>query len=295
MSEKIKGFFKTITQQLVTALLKDVYPEEKAGTRVSLLDFISAPRTHVPDRVLLLDIVQKLLCKAEAVKSISISEPHISRKPGFSNEPSVYTFTPQAPAILDWQEVVAAIVIKEQAGDKDYIRRIIHEDVVQNVIACCEDRLINGNKEKIIGLLNICGATTIARKDEKTRMEFYRQALKKYASSAGRSPTHILLPSTEIFELFDEPTMGCASQEFSNKLFGVPVIVSDAIPEGQGLIIAVDDIILCTSPGLKWRFGWCDGQNTSSELSAIFLHFRMGLLIKRPGTIAQLDWSKKAA
>ena len=294
MSEKIKGFFKTITQQLVPALLKDEYPAEKVGTQVSLLDFISAPRTPVPGRVLLLDIVQKLLCKAEADTSISISEPHISKEPGFSNQSTVYTATPPAPAILDWQEVVAAIVIREQAEDKDYIRRIVHEDVVQNVIACCEDRLING-KGEVKGLLNICGAIPMARKDEKTRMEFYRQALKTYASSAGRSPTHIILPITEILELFDEPTMGGASQEFSNKLFGVPVIVSDAIPEGQGLIIAVDDIILCTSPGLKWRFGWCDGQCTSSELSAIFIHFKMGLLIKRPGTIARLGWSKKAA
>lgn len=294
MSEKIKGFFKTITQQLGPALLKDEYPAEKVRTQVSLLDFISAPRTPVPGRVLLLDIVQKLLRKAEVVKPMSITEPHASRKPGFSNEPSEYTPTPQAPAILDWQKVVAAIVIKKQAEDKDYIRRIVHEDVVQNVIACCEDRLING-KGKVKGLLNICGATSIARKDEKTRMEFYRQALKTYASSAGRSPTHIILPITEILELFDEPTMGCASQEFSNKLFGVPVIVSDAIPEGQGLIIAVDDIILCTSPGLKWSFGCCDGQFTSSKLLAIFLDFKMGLLIKRPGTIARLGWSKKAA
>lgn len=264
---------------------EDLSESDPVDTPGSLQDFIKAPRTYKPGQALLLDLVQQLLCETNEDSAVRIAEPHTSREPGFSNQSTIYTPN-HTETPLCCQKVVAAIVIKEHAKDTRYRRRIINEDVVQNVVACCEDRLINNTTK---GLVRGKDEDAMQRPGNKTRMEFYYEVLKEYAIGTSRMPTHIVLPGTEILELFEEQRRGGSYQGFSNKLFGVPVISSDALSKRRGLIIAVDELVLCSSPGLKWEFGCNHGEFEQSDLSAIMLECKMGLWSKRPETIFQLS------
>ena len=177
------------------------------------------------------------------------------------------------------------------------MRHIFNEEVPPNVVASCEDQLINGNGDGITGLLHASGATSCEGGDryqrepgsDITRVGFLRQELQSYASRTGRRPTHIILPYAEMLELVvSGRRMANAARGFTNNLFGVPIIESKAVPEGHGLIIASDEIVLASSPGLEWEFGHSNSELESLDLSAIILKCKMGLLIKRPETIVRL-------
>ena len=286
-------FFEFLTRQLEAVLREDVSKEGGIETEGSIQDFIAAPRTRIPDQTLLLDLVQQLPCNGNPKENLLWAvEDSSTRELGFSNK-SPEEFTPNRPketkALL---EVIAALVIKKRAQDESYKRHII-KDMIRNVVACCEDQLINGESQ-ITGLLYVCSAPSITREKDEGRMTFYRRALKEYANKAGRAPTHIVLPFKEILQLhverpddvsvrIEETALG-----FSNKLFGIPVIVSDALPRERGLILAVDDIILVSFPGLRWMLESEGNILKTNGLAAITLSFTMGLTIKYPQTVARL-------
>ena len=228
-----------------------------------------------------------------------VVQPHIAGMPGFSNNPLAQPeHYKEVQTTMAWKDVLAAMVSKEQAKDTSYIRHIFNEDVPRNVVASCEDQLINGNGAGITGLFNVGDALSVASDDrskdagrvELTRAFFYYNALQIYVGRTGRKPTHIILPYTEILQLLAAgQRVPKATQIFPNRLFGVPVIESHAIPEGRGLMIAADEIVLASSPGLEWEFGHSNDELEERDLSAIFLKCKMGLLIKRPETIARLS------
>lgn len=195
------------------------------------------------------------------------------------------------------QEAVAALIVEEKAQEESYRHHIIIEDMIWNMVSYCEDKLINGSTNEIKGLLNVCGDISTTRKCDQTRKEFYFRALETYVRNAGRTPTHIVLPFKEILQLHMERQgsasicIGETAQGFSNKLFGIPIIVSDALSGEHGLILTVNDIVLASSPGLKWKFVREYGTLKCGKV-AIILHFAMGLLVKRPEAIAKLTLKK---
>lgn len=286
-------FFAFLTQKLEAILRENVPKVAGIETGGSIQDFIAAPRTRMPGQTLLLDIVQQLPCNRKPKGDLLWAvEDSSTRTPGFSNE-SPEKFAPNRPkqttALL---EVIAALVIKQRAQDESYKRHII-KDIIQNVVACCEDQLINGDSQ-ITGLRHVDNALPIPRENNEERITFYRRALKEYANKAGRAPTHIVLPFKEILQLhverpddvsvrIEETALG-----FSNKLFGIPVIVSDALPREHGLILTADDIILVSFPGLSWVLISEDDILKTNDLAAIILSFTMGLSIKYPKAVAQL-------
>ena len=279
-------------------LLEDESQVTEIETQGSLRDFINAHHTYMPGRTLLLDLVQQFPCRMKPNEDLQLAiEVSDSRTPGFSNKsPGDVAYT--SKETMGLQEVVAALVIRKYERDENYQRHIIAEDMIRSLVAYCEDKLINGCEDKIKGLLNICGAHSAIRGEEDTRKEFYCLALEKYVRNAGRTPTHIVLPLKEILQLYIEQQgstgicIGEAAQGFSNKLFGIPVIVSDALSGEHGLILAVDDIVLASPPGLRWKFVRGLGGNERNDLT-IILSFTMGLLVKRPETVAKLTWKDK--
>ncbi len=298
MSEILNGL--PLLQLLGLNLPDDVSKGAEIATPGSIQNFIGARRTNMPGRTLLLDLVQQFPCSMKPDAKLKWAvEDSASREPGFSDG-KLDGFNPQHPqATIASHDVAAALIINEQARDESYKRHIITKDVVRNVVAYCEDQLINGCDEKIIGLLSFCGKESIeANADDKGRIAFYCRALKKYASDAKRTPTHIVLPFREVLLLHMEQQenvnicLGKAARGFPLKLFGIPIIVSDALPEDSGLILAVDDIILPSYPGLKWDFGH-KGKGLPANDSAIILSFTMGLLIKHPKAVAKLNLERK--
>lgn len=293
MSDNFNNFFEFLTRQLEAVLRKDASKEAGVETEGSIQDFIAAPRTRTPGQTLLLDLVQQLPCNGNPEESLLWAvEDSSTRTLGFSNE-SPEKFTPNRPketkALL---KVIAALVIEKRARHESYKRHII-KDIIRNVVACCEDKLINGNSQ-ITGLLNVCSAPSIIRGKDERRITFYHRALEEYANNAGRTPTHIVLPFKEILQLHVErqddvgvDIEGTAAG-FSNKLFGIPVIVSDALPRERGLILAADDIILVSFPGLSWVLESEGSILKTNGLVAIILSFTMGLSIKYPKTVARL-------
>ncbi len=294
MIENFKDFCSS-HMKIGLGLLEDESQVAEIETQGSLQDFINAHHTYMPGRALLLDLVQQFPCRMEPGDDLQlVIKDSASRMPGFSNK-SPGNFACTSQETMGLQEVIAALVIKKYEQDENYQRHIIAEDIVRNIVAYCEDKLINGCEDKIKGLLNVCGTLSTKREEKETRKEFYCRALKEYVSNAGRTPTHIVLPFKEILQFHvDQQDGACVciertEQGFSNKLFGIPVISSDALSGEHGLILAVDDIVLASSPGLKWEFIRGYG-NLGCGGMAILLSFTMGLLVKRPGTVAKLTW-----
>lgn len=257
---------------------------ERIKSPGSLRDFLkTAPKTTL----------SSLVYKSPSSRG-QVVQPCDSGKPGFSNKPlaQLEQYTPcEVQATMAWKSIIAAVVTREQAQNEKYIRHIFNADVPRNIVAACEDQLINGSESKFTGLLQASDADHLGLNEK--RLDFFYKVLEEYAGRAGRMPTHIILPYTEILKLLmsKQQRMTYAAQGFRHKLFdvfGVPVIESTAIPENRGLIIAVDEIVLASPPGLEWEFGYSNSELEARDLSAIILKCKMGLLIKRPETIRQL-------
>ena len=289
----LKGFYASVTKDLGLDLPEKLSQRRTAQSDGSLQDFLkAAPLTNKSGQDLLVRLVRKFFGDASDWTA-QVVQPYASGKPGFANKPLTQPecYTPnETMATMAGQSVVAAVVNREQAGDENYIRRIMSQDVPRNVVASCEDLLINGQGSGITGLLHI--GEEDCRKDSESQLDFFYRALKEYASRAVRMPTHIILPYTEILRLLaSDQKMAFAARGFRHKdleVFGVPVIESNAIPKNQGLILAADEIVLASSPGLEWKFGHSNSDLQSRDLSAIMLKYQMGLSIKRPETVRRI-------
>ena len=276
----------------------DVSQREDTKSRGNLQDFIDVAQEAQSGQLSLLNLVHQLR-EGESNRVTQVVQPHAAGTPGSSNNPLAQPEQcKEVQATMAWKSVVAAMVTKEQARDTGDIRHIFNEDVPRNVVAACEDQLINGNGAGITGLFNVGDALSVASDDDlgeneernQTRATFYYHALQMYISRARRKPTHIILPYTEIIQLLPQGQKVLnTARVFPNKFLGMTVIGSKAVPEGRGLMIAADEIVLASSPGLKWEFGHSNDELESQDLSAIILKCKMGLLIKRPETIARLS------
>ncbi len=255
-----------------------------------LWDFFKIANENKSGGDLLLGLVLR-----ETGNRAKVVQPYTSGKPGFSNKPLAQPelYTPnEVQATMAWKNVVAAVVIGQRTGEESYQDFILNYVVPRNVVASCEDQLINGTGSEITGLLHTGDEDCLTRNEEP--IDFLHRALKEYASRAGRMPTHIVLPYTEILALLASgQRMANAARGFRNKsfeVFGVPVIESTAIPENRGLIVAADEITLATSPGMEWEFGHRNKELESCGLSAIILKCQLGLLIKRPEAVVRLNF-----
>lgn len=276
---------------------EDVAQRKDIKSQGSLQDFIDIAHEAKSDQVSLLSLVHQLR-EDESNRVAQVVQPHVAGMPGFSNNPLAQPEKYQeVQTTMDWKEVLAVMVTKEQAKDTNHIRHIFNEEVPRNVVASCEDQLINGNGDGITGLLHASGAISPTFEEsyeespgcDISRVAFLRNELQSYASRTGRKPTHIILPYPEILELAASgQRMANAARGFPNKLCGVPIIESKYVPEGRGLIIAADEIVLASSPGLEWEFGHSNSELEAHDLSAIILKCKMGLLINRPETLVQL-------
>lgn len=293
MSENFPDFFAILTQKLGLKLPGNVSQGTPIQSEGSLQDFIKAPRAPLLNRVLLLDLVQPRLCHKDAGSEVKeIVGPYTFGKPGFSNVlPDTYA-TRVAKASMVEREVVATMIKSKKAQDEDDMRHIINENIVPDVLADCEDQLINGHKNGIEGLLQDSDFSFIEREENQSRLDFYFLALKKYASDAGRAPTHIALPFREILQLLEEQQNNvgaCLGQTgFPNKLLGIPVIISNALPENRGLILATNDIVLLSSPRLKWIFGYEEYKINIRNQAKVAVKYKMGVLIKQLKTTMRL-------
>ena len=277
---------------------EDVAQRKDTTSQGSLQDFIDLAQEAKSGQASLLNLVHQLR-EDESNRVAQVVQPHAAGTPGFSNnpleQPEQYK---EVQAAMARRDVLAAMVTKEQAKDTSHIRHIFNEEIPRNVVASCEDLIINGIGDGITGLFHVGDALSFASEEHyetaggcnQSRALFYYHTLQMYANRAGRMPTHIILPYTEILQLLTSGQRAPnAARVFPNKLFGVPVIESNAIPEGRGLIIAADEIVLASSPGLEWEFGHSNNELEARGLSAIMLKCKMGLLIKRPETIARLS------
>lgn len=217
-----------------------------------------------------------------------IVDPYTEGGPGFSNKPFEPKVAKEVRAIIAKQKVVAATICKEKAQDEAYKRDVINENVVRNMVADCEKLLVYGNGEEVAGLLRDSNCTTIERKDEPKLLDFCGRALVDFYSCYHSQPTHIVLPHEEICQLPVENPNSFSTQEYPSQLFGVPLVGSHFLPKKRGLILAVNDIILISSPGLEWEFGRSNDELRTKGLSKIIIKYKVSILVRRPGAVAQL-------
>lgn len=298
VKEGFNEFYFSLLLQRGLEMPDDVSQREDTKSRGNLQDFIDVVQEAKSGQTSLLSLVHQLH-EDKGNRVAQVIQPHAAGMPGFSNNPLVQPEPcKEVRAIMAWKDVVAAMVTKEQAKNTSHMRYIFNEEVPQNVVASCEDQLINGNGAGITGLFNVGDALSVASDDDlsedegrnQTRETFYYHALRMYISRARRRPTHIILPDTEIIQLLPQGQKVLnTARVFPNKFLGMTVIGSKAVPEGRGLMVAADEIVLASSPGLKWEFGHSNDELESQDLSAIILKCKMGLLIKRPETIARLS------
>ena len=288
----ITSLLEFLTKKRGLELPEDV-SQETLMTSSGIRDVIGFAITrNKSGGALLLSLIPTLFGGAST--RAQVVQPHDSGTPGFANKPLAQPehYTPNAvQATMTQQSVVAAVVIREHSDDEKYIRSIINTEVPRNVVASCEDLLINGDGSGFTGLLQSSDEERL--KPGEKQIDFFYRVLEEYASRAGRMPTHILLPYAEILRLLlSKQRMTYAAQSFRHKcfeVFGVPVIASDALPNNRGLLLAADEMVLAFPPGLKWKFGYRNSELESLDLAAIMLEFKMGLMVKRPEAIKQLS------
>ena len=133
---------------------------------------------------------------------------------------------------------------------------------------------------------------TCERTDENL-VEFCLKALAKYRrpcpDGAEREPTHIILPAGSWAQLMSQKKQsdGHPLAGDLDKLWNLKILASDFVPEGRGLILAIDDMALVLADGLDWEFGQWLGP--FKGYSGISVTHKANLLIKYPRSIMLLD------
>ena len=293
MSENCEDFFTFLAEKRGFELPEGLSLPMDISSQAILQDFIQADQKRLPGRESFLSLIpQRLYPEGAESWREEVVQSHASMEPGFSSKllkkPKKY-IPSEAKETTILKGVIAAIVTTEQALDKNYIRFVINEEVARNVVAFCEDRIINGNGNQATGLLSVGGANPAARSGDENRTRFYCRALQEYTNSAGRAPTHIVLPYTAILELLAEQEIALAAPGSPSKLFGIPIIESNAISEAHGLILAVDEIVLASYPGLQWEFRHVDSEARNLDLARICLRCKMNLIIKHSKAIKKIS------
>ena len=288
-----EDFFTFLIEKRGFELPKGLSVPMDIPSQAILQDFIQADQKRLPGRESFLNLIpQRPYPECAGSGKEKVVQPQASMGPGFSNrlleQPEKYISSKTKTTTI-MENVIAAIVTEKQALDKNYIRFVINEEVARNVVAFCEDQIINGNGNQVTGLLSVGGVDSAVRSGDENSTRFYCRALREYTNSVGRTPTHIILPYTAILELLTEQNMALAALGFPNKLFGIPIIESNAVPEAHGLIIAVDEIFLSSCPGMEWEFRYVDSEARNRNLARICLGCKINLVIKHSKTIKKLD------
>lgn len=134
---------------------------------------------------------------------------------------------------------------------------------------------------------------TCERTDENL-VEFYLRALAKYRrpcpGGAGREPTHIILPVASWAQLMNQKKQSRSDPLASNldKLWKLQILASDFIPEGRGLVLAIEDIKLVLAAGLSWALGSGQGYSLQGYRTMSVTH-KANLFIEYPRSIMLLD------
>ena len=281
MSDDPKAYLRLLYQELKINIPNDVSQEEIVKPWRGIWGCTLAVQMLLPEPTLLFSLSQPISWDVDRDgKEVVVFYP--PRGPGSSNKERTQL---EARSPMTRHEFVAATVIDSQAEDEIYVGRVC-EDLFKNIVAYCEDQLINGDGSKTTGLLELEGTTSIIKMYEK-REDFHCRALEEYAGIARRKPTHIVLANSERLKWQEEKEEEHAAKEPLKNLREVPIIVSDLVPEERGLIIAKDDIVLVASP-LELKFGCKDGDLSAKGQSQIIASFDMGLAAKHPEAIAQL-------
>ena len=276
-------FYFFVTRNLGFHLPEVVPQEEHIETQPGLPKLVDAVQSLWPDQGLLLGLCQPLTWDVDRDGREVVVFPE-ARQPGSSNTAR----TPQEARVpLTQHELVAATVIESQAEDKGR-GSVVYAEVAKSIAAYCEDQLVNGDGSKITGLLGLDGATSITKGPRESREDFYSRALGEYASSAGRKPTHIVLSNSERFKWHAEKVSGHPAHGFPRNLLEVPIITLDCVPADRGLIVAADDIVMVSSP-MEWKLGHKNDELSAKGQSQVIVSFEMGLAIRNPEAIAQLQ------
>ena len=280
MSAKIKDFFMFLKQKLGTEMPEDVSQEADIKSQCGPWDFILAAREIPPEKDWLLGEVKTLLwdvAHKEKEAVFPLTEPGFSNKRGAAHEAKV-------PLIR--KRFVAATIIDAQAQDKEH-RSLLCGNAILALANCCEDQLINGDGSELTGLLNVSGTPSITNDKRESRENFCRSAIKEYKSAVGHRPTLVVLSNIDRFKLHAEKGVEHAAQETPKEVGGVELMALDIVPEGRGLLLTVDDIVLASSP-VEWKFGCKDAELSTKGQSQIIVSFGMGLALKNPKAVAQL-------
>ena len=286
--EQARDFIISVRASLGLKVPEDMSEEARIKSRRCLKDFIEAPRIIRPERVFLLDQIEKRPWDVDVQGREVFVSPALS-KPGFSNKKGSQQL---AKATLTEHEFVVATVIENQAQDQYYQGRVCAGAVLA-MVEYCEDQLINGDGSKHTGLLNLSDATSVTKYLEESLEDFYRRALQEYASITGGKPTHIVFSHADQLKLHAAKGIESAAKKLPQKLDEVPLIALDFVPEGHGLILAVDDIVLAASP-VEWQLGCGKGNLSAKDHSEIIASWEMGLVIKNPAAIVQLTLEGKS-
>ena len=146
--------------------------------------------------------------------------------------------------------------------------------------------------------------------DANDLLDFYLRALTAYiaprpggtrdeiadanaAGGAGRMPTHILMPYQEKMRLMSVTDKegrymwaNTVQGDFLS-LWGLPILVSDYVPEERGAIVAIDDMAIVIRQGMEWSFG-LNGYDMVRDQTTMAVRHRAAFLVKRPKSIMLL-------
>lgn len=134
----------------------------------------------------------------------------------------------------------------------------------------------------------------IYERTDENLVEFCLGALAKYRrpwpDGAGREPTHIILPVGSWEQLLEQKKRSGNQPLASDldRLWNLPILASDFVPEGRGLVLAIDDIALVLADGLHWEFGQRP-EGIEQGFSITSVTHNANLLIKHPQSIMLLD------
>lgn len=217
------------------------------------------------------------------------------------------------------KRAVFATMTNEQANDVVMAKAYLNDVIARLLAEDLEDQLLNGNgmngntnvRGNMSGILanvghtqdfgdntsaNSGGADTFA---DNAYLIKYLRSMRTFWSkrgadnAAGKAPSHLVLPYTAKVDMMSQrDTQGrflwanTISGDYSS-LFGIPLVLSDYLPENTGLLCNIGDCALVVKDGIQMEYG-LNGEDFRADRASVRVKHRCEMLYKRQNSFHRL-------
>lgn len=202
------------------------------------------------------------------------------------------------------KRAVFATITSEQANDVNVAKAYLNQILLRLVAEDLENQLLNGDggTNNLRGLLQTTGRLEFQRETSggsavnKLLLTYLKAAgfyWRRRGLGAGKAPSHLVMPYPEKTRAMEQTdTQGrfmwsnAVTGDFS-AMWGIPIVLSDYMPDETAMYINVGDVALVVKSGVDVQFG-LNGTDFQNDRASVRIKHRCQTLVKRAKSVMSI-------